>query len=320
MAENEPRENTSPTASDGPIPESSEELREYSDKLKKQAEILMESDRKIIELRKTLSKDEKKNLVLLEWGKIEEKDLTEKAISVRDEIKKIQEEARQKIKEIRSGAGNEPKEGINPTTPEGPMAESPEDLKKSLDIIHNKQGSKPDDRDNTTGKARGEDVKTAEEIDKLKEDIDESFDNFDVSPTSDDQVLKEGEDYWIEPEDEATDAEKPPKADVAEEEEEEEDGYSKKSGKRGWRPLYNIGKAEYKIGKYGAVKPIKWMAKRGFGYGTSIFGAVAYFLSKNLWKILKLETKVLWKSAKGEKTPSFGEIWREFFPKKDNKK
>jgi|SRR3989344_1469570 len=76
--------------------------------------------------------------------------------------------------------------------------------------------------------------------------------------------------------------------------------------------------------KYGVYKP----AKVGMGAlklgGKLTIGSIGFSLlevPKTLWREVKIISKILWKTAKGEKPPSFSEIWKYFFDKnKEGKK
>lgn len=54
-------------------------------------------------------------------------------------------------------------------------------------------------------------------------------------------------------------------------------------------------------------------------FGWDLGSTMTKGLFSNLWKFVKVEASVLWRTAKGEKPPSFKEIWSEFFPKKEGK-
>lgn len=70
-------------------------------------------------------------------------------------------------------------------------------------------------------------------------------------------------------------------------------------------------------------KELKNTGKLAGGIGLGVAGGVAGFLAElpgALWKETKLISKILWKMAKGEKPPSFKEIWKTFFTGKKDKK
>jgi len=48
-------------------------------------------------------------------------------------------------------------------------------------------------------------------------------------------------------------------------------------------------------------------------------GLILKEIFSTLWKETKIMSKTLWRMARGQKPPSFSEIWREFFPKKEKK-